>query len=385
MTEPLNRKMLYDLVWKKPMVDVAKEYGLSDRGLAKLCERNSIPVPPRGYWARKNAGQKVIKPPLIVVDPKEPETVILLKRANTEKESSSKENSEPKLPIEIQEAIERESLPLNFVKVPKTLSNPHPIVAKWIEKEERELNNYKKYGGWSEPSKITSLERRRRRIISTILKALEIRGFKAELELEYDRSIAIIYERDRIWFSIEERIHQFRRKITEEEKKDSMYSNNTWRQITEPTGELILRLSSENRRKSYDAVDFKESDGTPLEKQLNNIIAAVIEKIWCRKKNRLAAEERERQYWKERERKLQIEELLKTELERKQALETKASNWKKAQDIRDYVGAVTKAYEGKHFAIESTEFLDWKKWALAHARDLDPIESENPLIALAAE
>ncbi len=50
MQNSLNRKELYDLVWKKPMVEIAKLYGLSDRGLAKLCERNGVPVPPRGYW-----------------------------------------------------------------------------------------------------------------------------------------------------------------------------------------------------------------------------------------------------------------------------------------------------------------------------------------------
>lgn len=42
MSEPLNKKQLYDLVWKRPMMEVAKEYDLSDRGLAKLCERNGI-------------------------------------------------------------------------------------------------------------------------------------------------------------------------------------------------------------------------------------------------------------------------------------------------------------------------------------------------------
>ena len=59
--EKLSRRQLYDLVWRKPVEDVAAEYGLSGRGLGKLCERNGIPVPPRGYWARKAAGQKVAR------------------------------------------------------------------------------------------------------------------------------------------------------------------------------------------------------------------------------------------------------------------------------------------------------------------------------------
>lgn len=55
----LTRRELYDLVWSKPMSKLAVEFGLSDRGLAKLCERHRVPVPPRGYWAKLNAGKKV--------------------------------------------------------------------------------------------------------------------------------------------------------------------------------------------------------------------------------------------------------------------------------------------------------------------------------------
>lgn len=59
-----SRKQLYDLVWKEPIQALAPKFGLSDRGLAKLCERHAVPTPPRGYWARKQAGQKVAKVPL---------------------------------------------------------------------------------------------------------------------------------------------------------------------------------------------------------------------------------------------------------------------------------------------------------------------------------
>jgi len=60
----LTREQLYELVWSKPMQHLAKDYGVSDRGLAKLCARNQVPVPPRGYWAKKASGQKVVQPPL---------------------------------------------------------------------------------------------------------------------------------------------------------------------------------------------------------------------------------------------------------------------------------------------------------------------------------
>jgi len=52
-----NRETLYKQVWEKPVSSVAKEYGVSDTAIAKVCRRLNIPLPPRGYWAKVHAGQ----------------------------------------------------------------------------------------------------------------------------------------------------------------------------------------------------------------------------------------------------------------------------------------------------------------------------------------
>ncbi len=41
------------------MTKVAAEFQISDVGLAKICDRHRVPTPPRGYWAKVEAGQKV--------------------------------------------------------------------------------------------------------------------------------------------------------------------------------------------------------------------------------------------------------------------------------------------------------------------------------------
>lgn len=60
----LSREDLFELVWSKPMADLAKEFGISDVALAKRCKRLAIPVPGRGYWARVDAGQTPYQPKL---------------------------------------------------------------------------------------------------------------------------------------------------------------------------------------------------------------------------------------------------------------------------------------------------------------------------------
>lgn len=65
LSQKLTRRDLYDLVWGKPMTALAQEFGISDRGLAKLCSRHRIPVPPRGYWAKVAAGEQPKVPPYL--------------------------------------------------------------------------------------------------------------------------------------------------------------------------------------------------------------------------------------------------------------------------------------------------------------------------------
>jgi len=60
----LKREELYKMVWSEPVSTVAHGYGLSDRGLGKICKRLEIPVPGRGYWQMKRKGLLIPVPPL---------------------------------------------------------------------------------------------------------------------------------------------------------------------------------------------------------------------------------------------------------------------------------------------------------------------------------
>ncbi|MEO5896546.1 MAG: hypothetical protein ABIS06_12670 [Vicinamibacterales bacterium] len=60
-----TREELYALLWTEPVTKVAARYGFSDRGLGKLCGREGIPVPPRGWWAKKAAGKRLPKQPTL--------------------------------------------------------------------------------------------------------------------------------------------------------------------------------------------------------------------------------------------------------------------------------------------------------------------------------
>ena len=59
-----KREALYELVWTAPVSEVAGQLGISDVALAKVCRRTGIPIPYRGYWAKINSGQSVLRTPL---------------------------------------------------------------------------------------------------------------------------------------------------------------------------------------------------------------------------------------------------------------------------------------------------------------------------------
>ncbi|WP_433965885.1 hypothetical protein [Tunturiibacter gelidiferens] len=54
-----DREKLYEKVWTVTMQKAAREYGVSDVALGKICRKLYIPVPGRGYWNKKVANQPV--------------------------------------------------------------------------------------------------------------------------------------------------------------------------------------------------------------------------------------------------------------------------------------------------------------------------------------
>jgi hypothetical protein len=60
----ITREQLYAQVWAEPMTTVAGRHSVSSSFLARVCTRLNVPRPPRGYWARREVGQRVEQPPL---------------------------------------------------------------------------------------------------------------------------------------------------------------------------------------------------------------------------------------------------------------------------------------------------------------------------------
>jgi hypothetical protein len=53
----LSRRRLFELVWTQPMTDLARQFGVRARHLAKACDRHDIPRPHPGHWQKLAYGK----------------------------------------------------------------------------------------------------------------------------------------------------------------------------------------------------------------------------------------------------------------------------------------------------------------------------------------
>lgn len=376
-----TRRELYDLVWKVPVETLAKEFGLSGRGLGKLCERNGIPVPPRGYWARKAAGRRIVKPPLIDVQGagNSDATIIrvqasIAKGAGGDQGEARETRRDPFKDLWAEQVKE-----IPAPKVPATLASPHPMVAAWLEEDRRRKNDsFSTFGGGSSWSWYdTPLDRRRLRILSTLFKELEARGLKVAQDGYRRAELRVRHGHDEITFELSERIRQYRRELTAEERADRWRADQKWTQVREPTGELVLKIKS--FMPSGIPSSWQDEADDPLEQQLNRVLAGMVVAIAYQGHLREEHAAAERRRWEAAEIARKKEAERQAELARKKRLRDDAGAWRQAAEIRDFVAAVRAALSNGTPLDQAQTVEAWSAWALAHADELDPLASPDSL------
>ena len=359
----LTRQSLYELVWKEPIQALAPRFGLSDRGLSKLCERYAIPTPPRGYWAKRHAGKKVIRAPLIQLEGsrmREDYPIAQFKPANTK---PADDNAPDPIAAFWRAQLEE----IGVIAVPRRLTAPHPIIARWIEADARERAYASRWRSAFIPSPPSSLERRRLRILSALYIALEARGVKVVERDQRARDVLFRHEHDEVGFELTEYVQQKRRPLTEAERADSWNGQSKYRQERIPSGRLRGRIVAFGM--SGVPVLWTESDERPFETLLSEVAAGVIAALAQAKARREQREKDERRRREARAAEQRLEEARQAELARKQALRNDATNWREARNLRAYVSAVL-ADKPSDEAL-----LAWSRWALACADELDPVAS----------
>lgn len=415
----VSREDLYELVWSKPMRELAKDFGISDVALAKRCRRLGIPVPGRGYWARVDAGQQPYRPTLPKREPQWSDDGALTPRPSRDDDVDSSANahvggieggdgalSTAQLDKAwLEDRLTYEERLDNAIMVPAITRQWDPTIQKCrdeLEEGAEELraskkasDRYDKWPEWRKRSQWDSdgYEWRRARdrgqrlrdthkavcfrvslgtykralaIVNALALAARVRGF-AVREDEKEGRIVFAGHNAEVQLRVTEALEQKTRPITRYDGKVEQ------EKYYVPTGRLRITMQISRR----EGPKFEDRESRSLESQLNRVFCAVhqlVVKAWRRERERQAFNRRLEEEARRRAEAARIqaerERALAEERARRQRLSSEASRWARSTRIRDYVEHIRAS--AADCANATAELREWTEWALRVAAELDP-------------
>ncbi len=378
----LSRRDLYELVWSTPVTKLAEQFGISDRGLAKICERHRVPSPPRGYWAKLDAGAKPKR--AIFVDTSDealnvikinstlsampPEARLIVEKARAERKAQKASKSAKR-------ATEQPKL--------EPVDQVHPLIAataKTIRKQRGPGMVHVSGAGLMSLRLGPDGVERVLSFLDTLIRRLEGNGLAVSLA---DKGMKVALGIDDAVFTVSERTTWELHEPTEEElaaekrrqaKIEKARLAGSWsidwssRAYPErdeiPRGELVLQVEG-----WWDGVRRRWADGKTqrLETLLDSIVTGFEVLLASRKARRLEREQRARDEAELARRQVLAEERRKREKKRRDLLREVMSKSNEATTIRQWLSSADPG-EGSE-SEEFGRFVAWARQRLAALED----------------
>lgn len=376
----ITRRQLYDRVWQEPMIHLARAFGLSDVGLAKICRKHEIPRPPRGYWAKKEFGQS--PPQIPLPTPTNDSAIEML-------EPSVRAAQSPPLPDEVKQTLKKEIEAEPRIEVAESLRGAHELVSRANQEMQEVRGDSRGILASSEKSalelRVSKATLRRALLIAdALLKALGKRGYAVKPGPSAEISGVDV------GFAIEEGLETKREEVEDHDLDGSYeFGHSRFNEQRVPSGRLTVRLRDAG---AYWAQGmrhtWRDSDKRRVEDCLNKIVQGLIAQAGRLKEHNEEARRREQarrtaEARREEEAKARAEkrERLKAEGARVDALLQQARNWQESRNLRDYIAEVRRTHLAKHGTIEpGSQIGEWLNWATEQADRLDPLRVSPPSI-----
>jgi hypothetical protein len=331
---------------------------MSGRGLGKLCARYRIPVPPRGFWAKKQHGHRVRQTPL--PDGTDKEQIVFEPTETVEKQEEPPEVARERTPewrIEVREdlAITHPLVKRAAAAIRKTLrETPKNGVVRWQERYQAKLA--KPGSGNLDIAVSKGSLSRALRIMQALLVAFERRGFAVRITDKNETFVTVMAEAFQI--ALVERLKQVTVKHT--------YGN---RVDLEPSGRLIVRIGA-----SYHNAGVSDGESRRVEDSLNRFVVNLVRRAYEAKRQRAVNAERQQRWAVQDEKNRLAQQQRDSEALRRRRLRTAAVRWARHQRKIDFVNAVQRRVrKGELNADERENAERWLAWAFERLRAADPI------------
>ena len=385
MWRTLPRQALFDRVWAQPLRDIAASFGISDVALAKVCKRYAIPVPWRGYWAKRQAGQRLEVPTLPARGFGMTETVPVCRGRWNEPEDEAAVVAEeippaPEFPESLPELTTRVAAFVGKVPQSRDLKQPHRLVVPLLTEDTARLKRWRasRYpSSFDQPFFASPFEQRRLRLLCAIFKAADRLGTRPSMRGKNPEKFHIQIGEQHIECSLDQ-------------PKAPMRSNySAPSDIRRPASDpLRFQIHWHYQSTEGPNLVWDDAPGVSLEQSLSDIVVGII--VAGEMKARLGmlqghARRVEHKAYVIREIQRRKDEAIREEQERQARIEQAsidkllgdAVDLRMANDIRAYVNAVRRANLDAPEQMSEEHLSAWSGWALMQADRIDPVRSRT--------
>jgi hypothetical protein len=374
----VTRVELYRRVWSTPMRTLAKEFGLTDLELARICEKHQIPRPQVGHWVRVERGYDPEQTPLPDIEDAKLDLVNIAVREKPL--DALAQDLDPKaramlVPAPIAVQTDRSiSHPL-VLRTKKLLAHPRKDErGLLLPREGKPLSHIRV----SEPALSRSLG-----ILDALFRALDERNIAITWGNGDDDNLSITVFDEAVTFSISEFVQRVPHTLTADEeakRKKGLY-------VYPPqwdyklTGQLKIAINE----LPYDSkIRHTWSDGAiqRLENCLGALVAGLHIAALALKKQREEHLRWELE-WEGRKKRAEAERRRQAEFDRKAKVISEAADaWQASNRIRDFAMALSKAGESQErWKDQGRDIRRLAKWARGYAQRLDPINRIGETVA----
>ncbi len=349
-----TRAQLYDYVWRQPMITAARQVGITDRGLSKICRKHHIPVPGLGYWAKKQAGHNVKQVSLLELKLHNPDQIIFIARSPRMEANKYSET------VEMAVLFEQEKQNRLIVNSNAELTNKMAIqLQRSLTGKSDKEGVMKGKRGYMNCFKVTSGQAYRALgILDVLLSTFVRRDFGVIFSSGYKLKVNVFEEIFSVVLD-----EKFEYELTEE--RGGQY----WKAI--PTGRLRVRFESEYMSRTfYDTVKHPR-----LERSINTIMIFLYKASDDNKRLRNIAQEEARQREEEHKRREEIWRAMQVEQRRIKGIDLAVSDWLRIEQIQRFIDQVKNSMPLFNLSSEQREYcLMVVEWAEKYVKTNHPVQ-----------
>ena len=390
MAKRLSRKELYELVWSEPLRILAPRFSISDVALKKACARAEVPTPGLGHWAKKAAGKSMLQVALPARPPGMDDGVLIGAGHDywhsgwTDEELLGPLPPPPEFEEPIERVRERIAKTVGKVTVPREVRIWHPMVEGLLKEDEqrREQQRASSFlSSWDAPRFDTPFERRRLRVLNTLVLATGMMNGKSSISDHAGRNFQLTVHQRQIAIQLD-RLKQPRRRGNTANSVDADEAKLSLSILQSPGSESIRIAWQDDEQGKLETRVTEIAVQIILTAELQYREGTVRSYEWrVQRKAELEEKERERKRQAERAERERQKRLEQARIDR---LLKSAAAFQQAGAIRKYVEAIRATQMGSA-ACSGEELERWSQWALAEAERIDPVVEGKFLLTMRDE